>query len=226
MKKITRVIVILFMLIVSMEADMAKTNIKSDVNVPAYLRGGGGNKGGDVVAQRPDNYKPNMPLAPRVNPKSNNDVMDAPQGPTWSDYLMGVNNALTIASQIGAGAVSAPNLAGNIVGNIAGNIAGDIQDGIDKGNADQLANKANKDKNKLVNRMLAARSDTLRGGRTDTLRNGGAGGGGGGGYGFGGFGSRYGGNWGGGGGGGGYGGYSNDPAWMNYLLNLYSWNIK
>ena len=44
-----------------------------------------------------------------------------------------------------------------------------------------------------------------------------------------GFGSRYGGNWGryprssgGGGGGGGY----DSPAWLNYLLSLYSWNIR
>ena len=51
-----------------------------------------------------------------------------------------------------------------------------------------------------------------------------------GGYGNGyGFGSRYGGNWGGGGGdwgGGGGGGGYDSPAWLNYLLSLYSWNIR
>ena len=44
-----------------------------------------------------------------------------------------------------------------------------------------------------------------------------------------GFGSRYGGNWGGGGGdwgGGGGGGGYDSPAWLNYLLSLYSWNIR
>lgn len=42
-----------------------------------------------------------------------------------------------------------------------------------------------------------------------------------------GFGSRYGGNWGRGGGGGwGGGGGYDSPAWLNHLLNLYSWNIR
>lgn len=44
--------------------------------------------------------------------------------------------------------------------------------------------------------------------------------------GYNGFGTRYSGNWRGYGGDDWYGGYGGNPAWLNYLMGLYSWNIK
>lgn len=229
--RITRVIVLLLIvLLISTEVEtMAKPTIKSDT--PAWLRGaGGGNKGNDQLAQRPDNYKANRPLAGRPNtpaPKNNDTLMDAPdQVPAWMNEMIAAQQALTTGGNLVAGPAGIPAATAAAANYILNGMQGDP-----KGN-DMLQDKAYKTNDTLVNKRLAARSDILRGfqgkGMFDQLQQrGGVGGDGGGygGYGSYGFGSRYGGNWGGGGGSYGGGGYGDMPAW---LANLYlnTWNIR
>lgn len=226
--KITKVILLIFVtLLVSMEVfTMA---IKSDVgNVPKWLgnvstaQGGGGNKNNNQLSQHPDNYKGSNVLAntnvKTPKPQKNNDqIKNAdPQIPAWLEAAIGAATG---------GAIQNPVIASAAMGGYATQ-----QSNVNPKDMNTLRDNP-KPYNQLVNKMLAARSDQLRGyqgkGAFDQLQQKGTGfGGGGDGYGFG---SRYGGNWGGGGGdwgGGGGGGGYDSPAWLNYLLSLYSWNIR
>ena len=209
--------------------------IKSDVgNVPKWLgnvstaQGGGGNKNNNQLAQRADNYKGNSVLAntnvKTPKPQKNNDqIKNAdPQIPAWLEAAIGAATG---------GAIQNPVIASAAMGGYATQ-----QSNVNPKDMNTLRDNP-KPYDQLVNKMLAARSDQLRGyqgkGAFDQLQQKGgvdpgydpSG------YGDGyGFGSRYGGNWGrfersGGGDWGGSNGYNN-PAWLNHLLNLYSWNIR
>lgn len=192
---------------------MATKNNNSVKNsqTPAWL-GGGNDKGNNQVVQRVDNNKSGNNVLGRQANKPQDEVANARQeSPAWLNAVIGA----------ALGATNNP-VVGDVVKDAAmGPVLPQYLNG--KPN-DQLVQKG-KPYDQLVNRMLAARSDQLRpaGPGTEAPPPDGST------SGYSGFGSRYGGNWGGGGGGGwggGGGGYDNTSAWMRYLLNLYSWNIK
>ncbi len=164
--------------------------------------------GSEPLAQKPTSNKDDNTLSQRppnykperplaLKPKPNKEEDQLNDAPSMMDYLQQLQEAIASGVNVATYGVSPV-------------VAPELYAG--KPN-DQLNQPTRKPYDSLSNRMLAARSDQLR----SAVRP------------AGGFGTNYGGNWsgygGGGGGGGGYGDGSR-PAWLNYLLNLYSWNIK
>jgi len=227
--KVTKVILLFFvMLLVSTEVfTMA---IKSDVgNVPKWLgnvstaQGGGGNKNNNQLAQRADNYKGSSVLAntnvKTPQPKKNNDqIKNAdPQMPAWLEAAIGaatggaMQNPVIASAAMGGYATQQSNVNPKDMNTLRDNPKPYDAAGIPLGSGEAPGNTMSDYLRSLYANNAAMGDPYSQPG-----------------YGNGnGLGSRYGGNWGRGGGGGwGGGGGYDSPAWLNHLLNLYSWNIR
>lgn len=235
--KITKVILLLLLMVSLLGTEVHTMAIKSDVNVPAWLKGnvspaagGGNNKNSNQLANAGNKSygKDVQVLVNQSNkqPKKKDQLRDAPpEMPSWMQAAVGaatgaaINNPVVASAAMGGYATDLSNQ--NVKGfdTLRGNthpMDGLQRHGIPLGSGEAPGNTMSD----YLRSLYADPSyDPTNPAYTPPS----------GGYPRRGFGSRYGDNWGGGGGGGGWGGggggYSDTPAWLaNMYLN--SWNIR